>query len=390
MKLKIAQITPYYYPSIGGVQGVVQYLSEELVKMGHIVDVLTPKRDHKGRPKMDRPSKEVINGVTILRFNSIVNLGHMSFAPGLYSHLIWKKYDVVHYHNYRHPHCEIASFIGKRKNSVTVLHGHGPFFESGEISNLKQEIYNFYDRIALKTVFKKSDIIIALNNYEAQRYIKIGVPENKIKVIPNAAESGCFLPVESEQFFSKYNLTGKKIILFIGILNSFKRPDLLVEALPKIIEKIPDAHLVLVGPDGGQLEKVKESASKFCVEKYYSWIGPLYGLEKQQALNAAKVFVLPSDWDAYPLVLMEALARGLPCIATDTRGPIDIIEHEKTGFIVKKRDVNDLADKIIKILSDDNLYNNFSKNARETALKRYKADAITKEIEKIYLEKINQ
>lgn len=386
MKLKIAQITPYYYPSIGGVQGVVQYLSEELVEMGHSVDVLTPNRDHKGRPKMDRPLREIFNGVNIYRFKSILNFGHMSITPGLYYHLLKNKYDVLHYHNYRHPHCEVASSIGKRKGSVTVLHGHGPFFEPGEISNLKENIYNIYDKAALKSVFKNSEIIIALNNYEANRYLRIGVPESKIKVVPNAAERDSFTLVSSKEFLSKYNLVGKKIILFVGILNSFKRPDLLIEALPRIIENKPDAHLVMVGPDGGELKKVKNIADKLGVEKHYSWIGPLYGLEKQQAYDAAKVFVLPSDWDAYPLVLLEALARKLPIISTDTRGPKDIVDDNVNGFIINKGDVNALAEKVITLLTDEKLYQQFSLNAHQKGVSVYAASAITKKIEDIYFE----
>lgn len=385
MKLKIAQITPYYYPSIGGVQGVVQYLSEELVDMGHSVDVLTPNRDHKGRPKMDRPLRENFNGVNIYRFRSLLNLGHMSITPGLYYHLLKNKYDVLHYHNYRHPHCEVASSIGRRKGSVTVLHGHGPFFEPGEINSMKEKIYGIYDKAALKTVFKNSDVIIALNNYEAGRYRKIGVPESKIKVIPNAAERDSFTSVSSIEFLSKYNLAGKNIILFVGILNSFKRPDLLIEALPGIIKDVPDAHLVMVGPDGGELKKVIDTAVKLGVEKHYSWIGPLYGMEKQRAYNAAKVFVLPSDWDAYPLVLLEALARKLPIVTTDTRGPKDIVDNNVNGFIINKGDVNALAEKIIALLTNDTLYQQFSINAYQKGVSVYSASAITKKISSLYI-----
>jgi len=386
MKLKIAQITPYYYPSIGGVQGVVQYLSEELVKLGHQVNVLTSNRDHNNRPKLDRPHKEILNGVQVFRYKSLLNLGHMSFMPGIISHLIKNKYDVLHFHNYRHPHCEIAAFFGKRKKSVSILHGHGPFFEEGEISNLKSKVYSLYDKLALKSVFKNSDKIIALNNYEAKRYYNIGVPEEKVIVIPNAAENDCFLPVKYESFITKYNLQNKKIILFMGILNSFKRPDLLIKSLPKVIQFIDDVHLILVGPDGGMLKEVIDLGKQLNVANYFTWVGPLYGMEKQQAYQSAKLFVLPSDWDAYPLVLMEALAHGLPVVTTDSRGPMDIIENGKTGFVVPKRDVEQIADRIIKLLSDEKLYNTISKNAKETAIQKYKADSITRQIENIYFE----
>lgn len=384
MKLKIAQVTPYYYPSVGGVSGVCQYLSEELVKLGHKVDVITARRDHKGRPKLNAPKHEVINDVNVFRYKSIINIGHMSFFPSLITHLISKKYDVVHFHSYRHPLCDISAVLGKVKSSVTILHGHGPFFEKNEISNTKKKIYDMYDKFAYHTVFKLTDKVIALNNYEKKRYTDIGIEPQKIVVVPNAASADCFVKTDNREFISNYNLSDKKVLLFVGILNSFKRPDLLIEALPKIIKEVNNVHLLLVGPDGGMLEKVTQLAKELNVEEYYSWLGPLQGTEKQNAYESAHIFVLPSDWDAYPLVLMEALAHGLPCVTTDCRGPIDIVEHGKTGFVVKKRETDDMAAKIINLLKNDELYNEFSRNAKMVAEKKYKADSIAQYIENLY------
>jgi len=73
-------------------------------------------------------------------------------------------------------------------------------------------------------------------------------------------------------------------------------------------------------------------------------------------------------------------------IATNVGGIPDIIENGKTGFVVPKRDVEQIADRIIKLLSDEKLYNTISKNAKETAIQKYKADSITRQIENIYFE----
>lgn len=386
MKLKIAQITPYYYPSIGGVAGVAQYVSEELVKLGHKVDVITAKRDHKGRPKLNAPKFEIINGVNVYRYKSILNVGHMSFFPALINHLIRNKYDIVHFHSYRHPLCDISALLGKLKSSVTILHGHGPFFEDGEIKAIKQKFYSFYDKIETKTLFKLTDRIIALNNYEKTRYEEMGIPEEQIIVIANAADNSCFVDVDNTEFIKKLNLSDKQILLFVGILNGFKRPDLLIKALPKVIKSIDNAHLILVGPDGGMLKEVIDLGKQLNVENYFTYIGPLYGLDKQMAYQSAKVFILPSDWESFGMVAVEALAHGLPVVTTDSRGPVDIIENGKTGFVVPKRDVKQIADSIIKLLGDEKLYKTMSQNARETALKKYKADSITREIENIYFE----
>ena len=390
MSLKIAHITPYYFPSIGGVAGVSQYLSEELVKSGHSVDVITARRDHKGRQKLSSPLFEIINGVNVYRYRSLLNIGHMSLFPSLFSHLMRNKYDVLHYHSYRHPLCDISAFIGKLKNSVNILHGHGPFFEEGEISKFKHYIYGLYDKVALRTVLKCSDKIIALNSYEEGRYIQLGIKPSKIIVIPNAAENICFNEFNTEPFLLKYGLLGKKILLFVGILNLAKRPDLLVKALPKIIKEVPSAHLVLVGPDGGFLNKVKVIVKQFTLEKNITITGPLYGTEKQMAFSSASLFLLPSDLDAYPLVLSEALAHGLPVVTTNARGPADIISDGINGYIVQKGDLNKISEKSILLLNDSQLHKQFSDNAKRIAINKFSAPAVTKKIELLYLDILEQ
>ena len=109
--LKIAQITPYYYPSIGGVEKVVQIISEGLVKRDHSVDVLTTKRNHKGEAPISNPPTETINGVNIFRYKSYFHMGHMSVFPGSFSQIKHNQYDVVHFHALRHPHTLYWPFI---------------------------------------------------------------------------------------------------------------------------------------------------------------------------------------------------------------------------------------------------------------------------------------
>jgi len=383
-KLKIAQIVPYYYPSIGGVQGVAKYLAEELAQRGHLVDVLTAYRDHEERPKLNVPKFEVINGVNVFRFKSILNIGHMSLMPGLVTHLIKHKYDVLHYHNYRHPLCDISAFIGKLKNSVNILHGHGPFFEKGEISRGKHFVYNLYDRLAAKTTLHWTDVIIALNEFEYNNFKQLVNDEKKIIIIPNAADTQSFVKTDPTDFIREHNLFNKKIILSLGIINAAKRQDLLIEAIPFIIKEVPDAFLVLVGPDGGYLQKVKDAAARLNLENYYKFIGPLMGKEKHQVFDAAKLFCLVSDKDAYPLVIAEAMAHYLPIIATDARGPKVMIHDGIDGYLLKKRDVKGIALAIIKLLKDENLRIKMGNNARLNAERNHSAVRVVDDLLDIY------
>ena len=389
-KLKIAQLTPYYYPSIGGVQGVVKYISEELVKRNHSVDVITAYRDHDGRPSFNAPKFEILNNVNIFRYKSIFNIGHMSFMPGLVTHLIKSKYDVLHYHVHRHPHCNIAAFFGKINQSANILHGHGPFFDKGEISKFKHLLYDTYDKIASRTTLAWTDKLLASNEHEKRNYLRLTHNQEKVTVLLNAASSESFESVNANTFLEKYNLKNKKIILCVGILNESKRQDLLIKALPQIIAEVPDAFLLLIGPNGGYLEKVRSAALSLNMDGYYNYLGPVSDEEKTQAFCAAKIFTLVSDKDHYPLVIAEAMAHSLPIVATDARGPSAMIHDGEDGFILKKRDVSGIANALIKLLKEDDLRKQMSVNARINAEKHHGVSGIVNQLEDIYYHILNK
>jgi glycosyltransferase involved in cell wall biosynthesis len=166
--------------------------------------------------------------------------------------------------------------------------------------------------------------------------------------------------------------------------------DLLIKALPLIIEKVPNAYLVIIGPDGGEIKTVLELGKQLNVGKYFTWLGPKYDEEKFTAFAGTDVFVLPSDWEGYPVAIVEAMASGIPVITTNIRGPIEMIENGVTGLIIKKGNFEELAKSIIRVLSDDNFREKLSKNARDSAEKMYSPQKITERVLAIYNEVIER
>ena len=104
--------------------------------------------------------------------------------------------------------------------------------------------------------------------------------------------------------------------------------------LPRLIEKEPDVFLLFVGPDAGEMEKVRELAERLGVTEYYKWLGPLQGEEKHEAFECAEFLALPSDEDPYPLVLLEAMAHGKPVLTTTVVGQASVISAHDAGIIV--------------------------------------------------------
>jgi len=383
-KLKIAQVTPYYYPSIGGVATQAKYIAEELFIRGHEVDVITAYKDHASRPKLQVPRIENVNGVTVYRYNSILNIGHMSIMPGLFPHFIKNKYDVIHYHSYRHPLCDISAFLGTLMSSVKVLQGQGPFFEPGEVNILKALLYASYDLYAKFTVLKLSDIILALNDYEKERFVKIIKDETKIKIIPSAAEGKSYIKNDPSPVIAKYNLQNKKVILFVGNIDDNKRPDLLVRALPDIKNKFPEIFLVFAGRDEGMIEECNNIARELNVIENIKFLGFISDEDKHLLYDAASVFCLVSDKESFGTVLVEAMAHQLPVVVTDARGPKSVVKNGVNGIVINRGDSKALSDCIIKILSNEHFKNSISENARKSADENFRIESIVNKLESYY------
>lgn len=383
-KLKIAQVTPYYHPSIGGVATQAKYIAEELSNRGHHVDVITAYKDHASRPKLQVPRNEIVNGVNVFRYNSLLNIGHMSIMPGLFPHFIKYKYDVIHYHSYRHPLCDISAFLGSLKSSVKVLQGQGPFFEPGEVGTLKAILYGSYDLWAKFTVLKLSDIVLALNDYEKERFYNIIKDERKIKIIPSCAESKSYIKNDPSPVIKKFNLENKKVVLFVGNIDDNKRPDLLVTALPAIKKLFPEILLVFAGRDEGMIEVCNKIAKDLDVFENIKFLGFISDEDKHMLYDAADVFCLVSDKESFGTVLVEAMAHQVPVVVTDARGPKSVVQNGINGIVINRGDSRALSESIIKILSDETFKNQLAVNGRKSAENNYMIESIVSKLESYY------
>jgi glycosyltransferase involved in cell wall biosynthesis len=379
--LKIAQLVPYYFPSIGGVEVVCQYISEELVKRGHEVHVFTANRNHKGSPPLNVAANEVINGVSVHRFRSYINIGHHGFFPGFILPLTRGRFDVIHAHGYRQPQSEISSWIGAQRNVPTVLHVHGGFRSK---NRLKRLLYMLYDRAARSRKTNVFDHFIVLSEFYQRCLLELGVACDKISIIRNAADAQAFEKVCSMQFRKKYGLNGKKIVLYLGMLHHYKRPELLIQALPRILAKKPEAFLLLVGPDAGEFRRVRELGKRLGVTGHYRWIGPLHGTEKHEAIESCEFLALPSDNDTYPLVLLEAMARNKPVLTTSVVGQASIIRTNEAGVIVNPGDLDGIVDGAVRLLTDSVFRQTIGNNAGRLAEAMFNVKATVDEIETLY------
>jgi phosphatidylinositol alpha-1,6-mannosyltransferase len=249
---------------------------------------------------------------------------------------------------------------------------------------VKRILYGLYDQFAKRELLNQFDHFIALTDSEKERFVALGVDPRKISVIPNGVDDECFQKIDPTAFRKKFGLTGKKVILFMGILKRIKRCDLLIRALPEIARRVPDVLVLLVGPDAGEYAKVKDIAEHLKVSNHFKWIGPLYGKEKHQAYSAADFLILPSDEEGFPRVLLEAMAHAKAVIGTDTVGSSAIILDQVTGFVTTRGSVEDIVTAALRLLTNPMLCEKMGRKARDVAIAKYQISQVVERLEALY------
>lgn len=214
----------------------------------------------------------------------------------------------------------------------------------------------------IKSVYPKLKKVIVLTEHERSVYNSLGC--KNIEIIPNAYS---FLP-ESQ---AKLN---NKIVLSIGHFNEQKRRDLLVQAWKYVIDKHPDWKLVIIGDGHQRLDTIKLIQD----------LGLTNTIDIKQPTSQiigeyldASIYAQSSEYEALPMVLIEAKTSGIACVSFDiVSGPREIINDGKDGFLVPFSNTKAMADKINLLIENESLRKEYGSSARKDALNRYSPEKI--------------
>jgi glycosyltransferase involved in cell wall biosynthesis len=223
----------------------------------------------------------------------------------------------------------------------------------------KNKLYNFIEAVYKnyrKYLYSKSDILLPLSS-AAENYLrKEGIVEEKIK------RSFQIMP---ESLLEKPNITfrplefkNKKVILSLGYLNKGKGVDNLIKAFNQL--NTHDAVLLIAGV-GEQENNLKNLANN----KNIHFLGYVEGIKKANCFSSADLFVFPTHYDVWGLVVNEALYYGLPVISSDKACASELIESGKTGFVVKDNDIEELVKRMEELLNKQNLLVEMKENVKK-------------------------
>ncbi|MHB8584906.1 MAG: glycosyltransferase family 4 protein [Thermoplasmatota archaeon] len=377
-----------YPPAPGGAEAHVAALAEGLLKRGHEVEVFTT--DLKTEvPFVREPGlPSVVNGVPVRRFPAMTLGGeaHYVFADGIGTALLreGRRADIIHAHSYGYVHTLLAPFAARLAGVPFILTPHFHPFWSMEGGGKRAILRHTFDWTLGRLDVQLADRVIAVTGEEL-RLMESQLRLHKIRatVIPNGINIEPFRRADGKAFRQAFQLGDGPLVLFAGRLASNKGLRRLVRAMGFVRRDVPDAKLVLVGEDQGLLPDLEAIAKASHVEMVST--GHLPDAMYANAIAASTVFVLPSDYEAFGIVLLEAMACGRPIVAARVGGVPDVVTHGVEGLLVQPSDEAALAGALSALLSDETRREAMGKAGRAKA-EAYTWDAILPRVLDVYHE----
>jgi len=369
--MRIAHINMFYLPTFGGVERVMYELATRQAKEGHEVHVFCCDSDKYNRIEK---KEEIIEGVHVHRISYWFRLSLNTFV---WPALLWKfkgKFDIVHTHVSGHDYILFAGLICKLKGIRHIHTTHCPWTDASFRPKILRPFLFLNDIFMNKFAFRFVDKIIAITPWELETLEKY-CDKEKVKIIPNGVDKILYKKIKNNSFRKRKGIKEKYLILFFGRLNPTKGPEMLAKTALNITKKRKDIAFVWIGPDEGKAEEVKELIKN---HKNMKYLGPISGKEKiAEMYQAADVYVLPSYREGLPLTLFEAMASGIPIVASPVNGIPYEIKEEENGLFSDYGDLNSIEKNILRILKDKKLAKKMSKNNLKKS-KNYDWDGIYK------------
>lgn len=383
--MNILHVVNYFAPcfSAGGVVNAAYQIAKKQVEEGHNVCVYTTDSCQE-RMKLEHNYNVDVDGIKVFYFKNLSNdvktkltidtpislIGHLK------KHI--NDFDIIHIHEHRHS-LAIATHRYAKKNEIPyVLQAHGsvlPFFQKEKLKEIFDKLWGF-------DILHDADKVFALTEVEKEQYLKMGVDEEKIEIVPlgiNLEEYNS-LP-DSGKFKSKYNVKeDEKLIVFLGRIHEIKGLDLLIKSFNKI--QNDNVKLAIIGGDYGFLDDVKSLIKEFELEEKVIFPGVLIGEDKKEALVDCDIFVMPSRYESFTTSGLEAMACSKPLILTKNNHIHDWVK-DNVGLTCEF-DEEELANCIETLLNNEELCNTFGKNGRKLIEEKYVWEKVEKEIEGIY------
>jgi len=359
--LSCVLILSWEYPPLieGGLARHVRKLSENLARQGTEVHVLT-------RGSEESPAEETLAGVQIHRVREPkrpTDLGEfVAWVERMNADMLAAgvelgdrfEFELVHGHDWLV--AMACDHLARRFGAplVTTIHATEHGRHQGWVEKHPQSHIHGIER----WITNRSDRVIACSYYMREQIADIfGVEEERVAVIPNGIDPEDLQPRDERELCrlrSEFAAPEEKLVLLIGRLVYEKGFQLALEAMPRLIESVPGTRFLVAGSGTHEAELRRQAAHAGLMEHgaFLGWIGDdvLHSLYR-----IADVCVVPSLYEPFGLVALEAMASGCPCIVADTGGLREVVPHNEAGLRFRARDPEALGEMVERLLTDAEL-----------------------------------
>ena len=385
--MKILHVAHFFYPCLSA--GGVVNASYQIAKMqarDNSVKVISSDACKK-RLKFENGRYDVdVDGIKVDYFKNISNRFKLATMLDTPLGAIFRiknqirDFDVVHVHEHRQTLSIIVCYFARRYGIPYVVQAHGsvlPFFQKEGLKNIFDKVFGF------KILYGASKVF-ALTEVEKEQYLKMGVEEDRIEIVPLGINIEEYSDLPEEGIFrEKFNISkDDKLIIFIGRVHEIKGLDLLIDAFKELADSVSDVKLAIVGPDDGYMDALNLRIAECGLSDKVIVTGPLYKREKQEALVDCDLFVMPSKYESFTTSGLEAMACGKPLVLTKNNHIHDWVDGS-VGLACDD-DKMSLKDAMAEVLFDEELSKKFGMNGRRLIQEKYNWDMINEQILNIY------
>ncbi len=249
-----------------------------------------------------------------------------------------------------------------------VAVGHGTEFASKKL----------WERAITRWAYSRANGIVSVSEFTKRRMLDMGIQSSRARVIPNGADEGQFYPLDCKTtwaFRQKLGFSNENILLTVGNVSKRKGQDVVIRALPKILETFPNTHYLIVG-----LPTRKSSysalADRLGVGEHVHFIGKVKDEQLSAFYNAADIFVMNSrftddgDFEGYGIAVVEAALCGKPAVVSGGSGLEEAIAADRTGLVVPQNQFEKTAKAILNLLGNAEKRSQMGRQARQRALEQ--------------------
>jgi glycosyltransferase involved in cell wall biosynthesis len=365
MTLGVCMVTVDFYPRVGGMQTHTLALAQCLRAMG--VDVFVITRSYE-----DMPLFEEVGGLPIYRVDIAPNASKagamLQFLHGALKLIKaqQERIQVIHSHQVISP--TTVGLIGRElMHKKLIVNPHSPQCGGGLDTLLRRRPGT--GRLRLLWMKKRADAFVAISREIERDLIDLGFPPDRIVYIANGVDTARFSPsMDKDALRRDLGLSSDPVFIYAGRLSAVKRLDVLLRAFASLPSKHSNGRLLLVGggEERGRLEGI---VAELGIGQQVNFIGPVQNAEAY--LQASDVFVLPSQSEGLPMALLEAMACGLPCVASATGGILDVIRPGINGLTVPPGDVRALQGALETLWSGPSVAARLGQRARADICREY-------------------